>query len=102
MLSPYYYYFHCFKADSKIDLLSLLFCRNYKKNFYKFFLSPNEDQEDHSLLDSSVEAERIMYLKFGWMLFLALRMHAPGQFVDLMTCANGLIAIFVSIPRNPL
>jgi len=34
--------------------------------------------------------------RFGWLLFLALRVHAFSRFKDLVTCTNGLISIMVS------
>lgn len=37
------------------------------------------------------------YHRFGWLLFLALRMHAFGRFKDLVTCTNGLVSILVSL-----
>lgn len=35
-------------------------------------------------------------MRFGWMLFLALRMHILSHFTDLVTCTNGLLAVIVS------
>ncbi|KAH9752334.1 retinoblastoma-related protein 1 [Citrus sinensis] len=33
------------------------------------------------------------YHRFGWLLFLALRIHAFSRFKDLVTCTNGLVSI---------
>ncbi|KAK9152449.1 hypothetical protein Syun_010758 [Stephania yunnanensis] len=35
------------------------------------------------------------YLRFGWLLFLALRVHSFSRFKDLVTCTNGLVSILV-------
>ncbi|MCO5579860.1 hypothetical protein L7F22_033722 [Adiantum nelumboides] len=65
---------------------------NYEKNFLMFF-APSEKILEAT--NAGGFSEKSIYLRFGWMLFLSLRMHCPDQFVDLMTCANGLIAVFV-------
>ncbi|KAH7422326.1 hypothetical protein KP509_12G003800 [Ceratopteris richardii] len=67
---------------------------NYEKNFFKFF-APNETPLP--VVSNSLDccSEKYLYLRFGWMLFLSLRIHCSEQFEDLMTCANGLIAVFV-------
>lgn len=36
------------------------------------------------------------YHRFGWLLFLALRIHVFSRFKDLVTCTEGLISILVS------
>ncbi|KAG8657616.1 hypothetical protein MANES_03G097800v8 [Manihot esculenta] len=33
------------------------------------------------------------YYRFGWLLFLALRVHAFSRFKDLVTCTNGLVSV---------
>lgn len=46
--------------------------------------------------NSSVIVHASEYHRFGWLLFLALRVHAFSRFKDLVTCTNGLISILVS------
>lgn len=46
--------------------------------------------------NSSVTVHASEYHRFGWLLFLALRVHAFSRFKDLVTCTNGLISILVS------
>jgi len=46
--------------------------------------------------NSSVTVHASEYHRFGWLLFLALRLHAFSRFRDLVTCTNGLISILVS------
>lgn len=68
---------------------------NYEKNFFRFFAPSEKFLEAASTTNVGGGVDMSCYLRFGWMLFISLRMHCPDQFVDLMTCANGLIAIFV-------
>eukprot|EP00249_Psilotum_nudum_P024606 c29235_g1_i5 orf=213-3407(+) len=70
--------------------LTVLF-NYYKRNFQKYFLSEEDVKEE----SSSVNASGPKHLRFGWMLFLALRMHVLSQFTDLVTCTNSLIAVLV-------
>lgn len=48
------------------------------------------------LADASSTSYASEYHRFGWLLFLALRIHAFSRFKDLVTCTNGLISILVS------
>uniref|UniRef100_A0A0C9S766 TSA: Wollemia nobilis Ref_Wollemi_Transcript_9601_3233 transcribed RNA sequence n=1 Tax=Wollemia nobilis TaxID=56998 RepID=A0A0C9S766_9CONI len=60
----------------------------YKRVYQDFFLSRDNSQ------DAEGGAESISnYLRFGWMLFLALRIHVFSRFKDLVTCTNGLVSI---------
>eukprot|EP00250_Pteridium_aquilinum_P015746 c22740_g1_i1 orf=465-3686(-) len=71
--------------------LAVLF-NYYKRNYNIFFLSSRMTHcscSQHTVNGISVTCD---HLRFGWMLFLALREHVLTQF-DLVTCTNGLIAI---------
>lgn len=71
--------------------LAVLF-NYYKRNYNIFFLSSRMTHcscSQHSVNGASITCD---HLRFGWMLFLALREHVLNQF-DLVTCTNGLIAI---------
>ncbi|MCO5592648.1 hypothetical protein L7F22_046651 [Adiantum nelumboides] len=71
--------------------LAVLF-NYYKRNYNIFFLSSRMTHCScslHSVNGASITCD---HLRFGWMLFLALRQHVLTQF-DLVTCTNGLIAI---------
>ncbi|KAH9320950.1 hypothetical protein KI387_015589, partial [Taxus chinensis] len=57
-----------------------------------FFLS-GENNQDAITGTESVS----IYLRFGWMLFLALRIHVFSQFKGLVTCTNGLVSILTNI-----
>lgn len=66
--------------------------RYYKRVFEEFFVSTDANVENKSSVTNRVsECHR-----FGWLLFLALRVHAFSRFKDLVTCTNGLISIMVS------
>lgn len=61
----------------------------YKRVFEEFFVSTDANIENKSSVTNRVsECHR-----FGWLLFLALRVHAFSRFKDLVTCTNGLISI---------
>ncbi|KAJ1413475.1 Retinoblastoma-associated protein, B-box [Sesbania bispinosa] len=61
----------------------------YKRVFGEFFVSTDANVEKNS----SVTVHASQYHRFGWLLFLALRVHAFSRFKDLVTCTNGLISI---------
>ncbi|MED6145195.1 Retinoblastoma- protein 1 [Stylosanthes scabra] len=58
----------------------------YKRVFGEFFVAMDNVEKN-----SSVTVQD--YHRFGWLLFLALRVHAFSRFKDLVTCTNGLISI---------
>ncbi|KAF7836195.1 Retinoblastoma-related protein 1 [Senna tora] len=70
--------------------LSIL-SKYYKRAFGEFFLAnnANEKQSDASMTTDYAS----QYHRFGWLLFLALRVHAFSRFKDLVTCTNGLVSI---------
>lgn len=57
---------------------------------------PSDTNIDNQLADSSMTGYVSKYHRFGWLLFLALRVHVFGRFRALVTCTNGLISILVS------
>ncbi|MCI08944.1 retinoblastoma-related protein 1-like, partial [Trifolium medium] len=65
----------------------------YKRVFEEFFVSIDANVENNSSVTTNHVSE---YHRFGWLLFLALRVHAFSRFKDLVTCTNGLISILVS------
>ncbi|CAM8972446.1 unnamed protein product [Rhodiola kirilowii] len=71
--------------------LSLL-SRYYKRAYREFFLPIDENVLKNS--ESTTSPGYISdYHRFGWLLFLALRVHAFSRFKDLVTCTNGLVSI---------
>ncbi|KAK1272313.1 Retinoblastoma-related protein [Acorus gramineus] len=73
----------------------------YKRAYLEFFI-----QTSASVGKQASGSSRPGYISdyhyFGWLLFLALRVHAFSCFKDLATCANGLISIlailFIHVP----
>ncbi|KAH7293871.1 hypothetical protein KP509_28G046300 [Ceratopteris richardii] len=79
--------------QASFNHLAVLF-NYYKRNYNRFFLSSRMMHcscSKHLVNGASITCD---HLRFGWMLFLALRDHVLAQF-DLVTCTNGLIAILV-------
>ncbi|XP_044512359.1 retinoblastoma-related protein-like isoform X2 [Mangifera indica] len=71
--------------------LSLL-SKYYKRTYREFFL-PSDANGDKLSAVASAGGHVSDYHRFGWLLFLALRVHAFSRFKDLVTCTNGLISI---------
>ncbi|XP_007010834.2 PREDICTED: retinoblastoma-related protein [Theobroma cacao] len=71
--------------------LSLL-SKSYKRAFRELFLTSdaNIDKEQSATSAPDYVSE---YHRFGWLLFLALRVHAFSRFKDLVTCANGFVSV---------
>lgn len=65
----------------------------YKRIYKELFLSGESCQGKSWSRVSNCDEPFSSYLRFGWMLFLALRIHVFGRFKDLVTCANGLVSI---------
>lgn len=68
--------------------------RYYKRAYLEFFSTSGSNLDKQS---SVVSASGYVsdYHRFGWLLFLALRVHAFSRFKDLVTCTNGLVSILV-------
>ncbi|XP_021888375.1 retinoblastoma-related protein [Carica papaya] len=71
--------------------LSLL-SKYYKRVYQEFFLASDGNVEKKSVA-ASANVYVSDYHRFGWLLFLALRVHAFSRFKDLVTCTNGLVSI---------
>uniref|UniRef100_A0A803N6Z5 Retinoblastoma-related protein 1 n=3 Tax=Chenopodium quinoa TaxID=63459 RepID=A0A803N6Z5_CHEQI len=71
--------------------LSLL-SKYYKRAYQEFFKTNEADKE---VADASTSSSDSIsdYYRFGWLLFLALRVHAFSRFKDLVTCTNGLVSV---------
>lgn len=68
--------------------------RYYKRIYREFFL-PSDANGDELSAVASASGYVSDYHRFGWLLFLALRVHAFSRFKDLVTCTNGLVSILV-------
>ncbi|KAJ9702224.1 hypothetical protein PVL29_004118 [Vitis rotundifolia] len=71
--------------------LSIL-SKYYKRAYLEFFSTSgsNLDKQSSVISASGYVSD---YHRFGWLLFLALRVHAFSRFKDLVTCTNGLVSI---------
>ncbi|KAK8669851.1 hypothetical protein V6N13_104619 [Hibiscus sabdariffa] len=69
-----------------------LISKSYKRAFWELFLASDANIDKQQNATSSQD-----YLpechRFGWLLFLALRVHAFSRFKDLVTCTNGFVSI---------
>ncbi|KAE9592790.1 hypothetical protein Lal_00029063 [Lupinus albus] len=61
----------------------------YKRVFEEFFVAIDANVEKNTYV--TVHASE--YLRFGWLLFLAIRIHAFSRFKDLVSSTTGLISI---------
>lgn len=71
--------------------LSLL-SKYYKRVYREFFLTSDSNADKQPAVTSSTGYVSD-YHRFGWLLFLALRVHVFSRFKDLVTCTNGLVSI---------
>lgn len=68
--------------------------RYYKRAYQEFFkTTADKEPADANTSSSGCVSD---YYRFGWLLFLALRVHAFSRFKDLVTCTNGLVSVLVS------
>ncbi|XP_020088417.1 retinoblastoma-related protein [Ananas comosus] len=75
--------------------LSLL-SRYYRRAYQELFLPSNKISDQNSTCCGN-EGYVSDYHRFGWLLFLALRIHAFNRFKDLVTCTNGIISILATL-----
>lgn len=68
-----------------------LLSKYYKRAYLEFFLTEVKDDKHPDVATTIGYASE--YHRFGWLLFLALRVHAFSRFKDLVTCTNGLVSI---------
>lgn len=71
--------------------LSLL-SKSYKRAFQELFLKSDVNADQKSDSDNAADPVS-QYHRFGWLLFLALRVHAFSRFKDLVTCTNGFVSV---------
>ncbi|RZC59567.1 hypothetical protein C5167_006865 [Papaver somniferum] len=76
----------------------IVLSKYYKRLYLQFFLTSDDIQSDVACDDKQSAVANNAgpvsnYHRFGWLLFLALRVHAFSRFKDLVTCTNGLVSI---------
>lgn len=69
-----------------------LLSKYYKRAYHELFLTSDTKIDKQSLVAKASDFVSD-YHRFGWLLFLALRVHAFSRFKDLVTCTNGLVSI---------
>ena len=78
-----------------IIILHINNSRSYKCAIREFFLTTEANVDKQSAV-ASASGYVSDYHCFGWLLFLALRIHAFNCFKYLVTFMNGLVSILVS------
>ncbi|KAE8714740.1 Retinoblastoma-related protein [Hibiscus syriacus] len=71
-----------------------LISKSFKRAFWELFLASDANVDKQQNANSSPDYLSDCH-RFGWLLFLALRVHAFSRFKDLVTCANGFVSILV-------
>lgn len=66
--------------------------RFYKRAYQQFFLVSDAVGGENIAALSSTQYISDFH-RFGWLLFLALRVHGFSRFKDLVTCTNGLVSV---------
>ncbi|XP_047325289.1 retinoblastoma-related protein [Impatiens glandulifera] len=70
----------------------VLLSKKYKNAFQEFFLSRAADVDEQSPV-SSFTGPVLNYYRFGWLLFLVLRIHSLSRAKDRVTCTYGLVSV---------
>ncbi|KAM0947141.1 putative transcription repressor RB family [Dioscorea sansibarensis] len=78
--------------ELQVDIVHLRALSRYYRQAYQEFFNPSQSSGQHSAFCNN-KGYISDYHRFGWLLFLALRVHAFSQFKDLVTCTNGLVSI---------
>ncbi|XP_062195758.1 retinoblastoma-related protein 3-like isoform X2 [Phragmites australis] len=78
------------ELQANVVHLSLL-SRYYKRAYQELFLSNDaKSSENSSEANTQQDSE---YYRFGWLLFLVLRIQTFSRFKDLVTSTNGLVSV---------
>ncbi|KAG8048109.1 hypothetical protein GUJ93_ZPchr0008g13043 [Zizania palustris] len=78
------------ELQANVVHLSLL-SRYYKRAYQELFLLNDAKPEENSLQPNAQQASD--YYRFGWLLFLVLRIQTFSRFKDLVTSTNGLVSV---------
>ncbi|KAL6900705.1 hypothetical protein ACP4OV_005381 [Aristida adscensionis] len=74
------------ELQANVVHLSLL-SRYYKRAYQELFLTNDSKSSEPNIQQASD------YYRFGWLLFLVLRVQTFGRFKDLVTSTNGLVSV---------
>ncbi|KAL2610328.1 hypothetical protein R1flu_028901 [Riccia fluitans] len=80
------------ELQADVYYLTVLF-NYYKRVYHNLFC--DEGSSGSASRSSGEGAGTSIHMRFGWMLFLALRMRVLSRFMDLVTYINGLLAIII-------
>lgn len=72
----------------------LVLFRYYKRAYQELFLLNDAKPPENS---AEPNAHASDYYRFGWLLFLVLRIQTFSRFKDLVTSTNGLVSVLVRI-----
>ena len=73
--------------------LMFVWFRYYKRAYQELFLSNDAKSSENSSESNNQEASD--YYRFGWLLFLVLRIQSFSRFKDLVTSTNELVSVLV-------
>lgn len=76
------------RTMSSLSTSCLYIFRYYRRAFEELFVTNETNGFDNEEISN-------LY-RFGWLLFLVLRVQALGQYKDLVTSTNGLVSVLVS------
>ncbi|KAK1311419.1 Retinoblastoma-related protein [Acorus calamus] len=79
--------------ELQANFVHLIHLSKYYKSAYMEFFIPTSFNDVKQISGSRSSGYVSDYHRFGWLLFLALRVHAFSRFKDLVTCTNGLVSI---------
>ncbi|KAG7945905.1 hypothetical protein I3843_14G011500 [Carya illinoinensis] len=79
--------------ELQADFVHLSLLSKYYERVYRDLFVTNEANADKQSAVTSISGYVSDYHRFGWLLFLALRVHVFSRFKDLVTCTNGLVSV---------
>ncbi|KAG8493430.1 hypothetical protein CXB51_010979 [Gossypium anomalum] len=79
------------EMQANFEYLTLI-SKSYKRAFWELFLSSDANIGKQESATGAPDY-LLKYHRFGWLLFLALRVHAFSRFADLVTCTNGFVSV---------
>uniref|UniRef100_A0A1D1ZL71 Retinoblastoma-related protein n=2 Tax=Anthurium amnicola TaxID=1678845 RepID=A0A1D1ZL71_9ARAE len=79
--------------ESQANFVHLKILSGFYKRVYEEFFLPGDARSAKHASVSTCTGYISDYHRFGWLLFLALRIHAFGRFKDIVTSTNGIVSI---------
>ncbi|MQM09087.1 hypothetical protein Taro_041951 [Colocasia esculenta] len=101
--------------ESQANFVPLKILSSFYKRAYEEFFLPGDMRNAKHMSASTSTGYVSDYHRFGWLLFLALRVHAFSRFKNIVTSTNGIVSILAflilhvpvcfrkfSVPDSPL